>query len=261
MTLDSGAPGEYFVNTFDAPDPINGHLCQNAADTCSGLGVWLMRNPTAHDRGGPQPTLSARYARTRPYVFPPAADQPTCTQCIDASDLRISGTPVYRRGSIHAAWETAIDNGTQAVPGIEYARIDARNTNNTASSYYAFGGDTAAAYPAVMPDASGRVLMIYDLMSSTVNPQTRYVTASGRSAQFVGSGVLIKAGEAPYRPGVCGSAALPVCRWGDFSAASSDGSDRVWLAGQYANGNVGPSTDPNFSSRNWGTWIAGVVRR
>jgi hypothetical protein len=72
---------------------------------------------------------------------------------------------------------------------------------------------------------------------------------------FRGAGTLLKAGEAPYRPGVCGTAALPVCRWGDFSAASFDGNGTVWVAGQYANGNVGPSTDPNFSSRNWGTWI------
>ncbi|MDQ1605929.1 MAG: hypothetical protein QOJ18_296, partial [Microbacteriaceae bacterium] len=52
--------------------------------------------------------------------------------------------------------------------------------------------------------------------------------------------------------------ALPVCRWGDYSAASSDGSGSIWLAGQYANANVGPSADPDFSSRNWGTWIAGL---
>ncbi|MEP7177657.1 MAG: hypothetical protein ABI775_01070 [Pseudonocardiales bacterium] len=258
LTLGSGSRGEYFVNTFDAPDPVNGHLCQNAADTCSGLGLWQMIDPIAHDSGGPQPTLTGTYVPTRPYVFAPPADQPTCTQCIDASDLRISDTPVYQNGTVHAAWETAIDNRTQTVPGIEYAQVNVAHPRASQSSYYRFGGDTAVSFPAVMPDGHGRVVMVYDLMSSTVNPQTRYVTTESRSARFTGPGHLIKAGEAPYRPGVCGTAVLPVCRWGDYSAASSDGSGNVWLAGQYANGNVGPSTDPNFSSRNWGTWIIGL---
>jgi hypothetical protein len=258
LTLSSGARGEYFVNTFDAPDPVNGHLCQNALDTCSGLGLWQLVNPIAHDSGGPQPTLTGTYVPTRSYVFPPAADQPTCVQCIDASDLRISGSPVYQNGTIHTAWETAIDNSAQTVPGIEYARVDVRRPQASQSSYYHFGGDTAVSFPAVMPDGHGRVVMLYDLMSSTVNPQTRYVTTEGSSARFNGAGHLIKAGEAPYRPATCGSVALPVCRWGDYSAASSDGSGSIWLAGQYANANVGPSADPDFSSRNWGTWIAGL---
>lgn len=259
LTLSSGAGGEYFVNTFDAPDPMNGHLCQNAADTCSGLGLWLMRNSIAHDSGGPQPSLTGSYVPTRPYVFPPAADQPTCVACIDASDLRISGSPVYRDGIVHAAWETAIENRTQTVPGIEYARVNVARPQASRSSYYHLGGDTAVSFPAVMPDRRGRVVMVYDLMSSAVNPQTRYVTTEDNSAQFTGAGHLIKAGEAPYRPGTCGTAALPVCRWGDYSAASSDGAASIWLAGQYANANLGPSTDPNFSSRNWGTWITGLT--
>jgi hypothetical protein len=91
-----------------------------------------------------------------------------------------------------------------------------------------------------------------------VNPQTRFVAADAEDARFSGAGHLIKAGEAPYRPGVCG-VTLPVCRWGDYSAASGDRRGAVWLAGQYANANTGPSTDPDFSSRNWGTWITGLT--
>jgi hypothetical protein len=261
LTLGSGAEGEYFVDTFDAPDPVTGHQCQDQADACSGLALWTLRNPVGHDRGGPPPTLTGTYVPTRPYVFPPAASQPTCAQCIDASDLRVSGTPVYRDGTVHAAWETAIGNGTQTVPGIEYAQVKparASRPNGAKSSYYYFGGDTAVAYPAVMPDGDGHVVMVYDLMSSTVNPQTRFVAADAEDARFSGAGHLIKAGEAPYRPGVCG-VTLPVCRWGDYSAASGDRRGAVWLAGQYANANTGPSTDPDFSSRNWGTWITGLT--
>jgi len=42
-----------------------------------------------------------------------------------------------------------------------------------------------------------------------LNPETRLIVRSD-GGQFSGSGQLLKAGEAPYRPGLCGAAALPV---------------------------------------------------
>ncbi len=259
LTMSSGASGEYFVDTFNGLDPVTGNSCLNKAHKCSGLALWSMQNPIAHDSGGPSPTLSASYVPTKPYVFPRPASQPSCTQCIDSSDLRIGGTPVFRDGTVYAAWETAINNGTQVVPGIEYAQVNAATPAESTSSYYFSDADNAVTYPVVMPDGAGRVVMLYDRMGSTVNPQTRFITTSTAAGSFTGAGHLLKAGEASYRPGVCGTAVLPVCRWGDFSAASSDSTGSVWVAGQYANANVGPSTDPDFSSRNWGTWISNIV--
>ena len=60
--------------------------------------------------------------------------------------------------------------------------------------------------------------------------------------------VRMKAGEAPYRAGVCGHR-VPVCRWGDYSATSLDGFDdgHIWFAGEYANAS-------GFRV-NWGTFI------
>jgi hypothetical protein len=259
LTLGRGADGEYFVDTYDTPDPVTGNQCLDADDACRGLALWTLRNPTAHDTGGPLPTLTGRHVPdTLPYVYPPAANQPGCTACVDASDLRISATPVYRDGRVYAAWETGVDNGTQVVPGIEYAQVNtARATAR--SSYYVGTGDTAVSFPALMPAEDGRIVMVYDRMSSTINPEVRYVVTRVDTARFIGPGTLLKAGEAPYRPGVCGTEALPVCRWGDYSAASTDATARIWIAGEYANRNVGPSTEPGFSSRNWGTWIGGLA--
>jgi hypothetical protein len=255
QTLSPGAGGEYFVDTFNGFDPVSGNDCSSAAAACRGLALWRFDNPTAHDFGGPAPTLHGAYVNTLPYAFPPPADQPGCTQCIDANDLRIGATPVFRNGRVYAAWGTGLNNGTQVVPAVETAVIAAHAAVGR-SSYYVFGGDIAAIYPVVMPDGAGRVVMLYDRMSSSIFPETRVVVSD--DGIFRGAGILLKAGEAPYRPGVCGTAALPVCRWGDYSAASSNGHGTVWVAGQYSNGNVGPSTDPTFSSRNWGTWIGAV---
>jgi hypothetical protein len=48
------------------------------------------------------------------------------------------------------------------------------------------------------------------------------------------------------------------CRWGDFEAASFDGSGHIWFAGEYANQFQGVSTPPAFG-RNWGTWIGAIA--
>jgi hypothetical protein len=248
-----GPGGEFFVDTFNGPiDPVSGHTCTSAADSCRGLAVWAITNPTAA-----APTLSFAYVgNTKAYTFAPPADQTTCTECIDSSDLRISATPVEKDGYLYAAWESGVNNGTQVVPGIIWSqlRVDLGNHGRLSATqvrgaYYNFGGDDAVIYPALMPDADGNLIMVFDHTSSTVNPEVRLTVRHG--GNFSKPGVLIKAGEAPYRPTLCGVGGF-VCRWGDYSATSYDGfhTNTIYFAGQYANG--------GGFSRNWGTWIGSV---
>jgi hypothetical protein len=256
----SGGSGEVFVDTLDGPDPANGHFCGffggGAADSCSGIAVWRMTNPIGHDRGGPAPVLTATTVPSKPYVFSPPADQPSCNRCVDALDLRFTATPVIRGGVLYGAFETALNNGTQIVPSIEWAQIGLSGSerNSTQTGYYSLSGDAAVSFPALMPDGHGSVVMLFEHMSHTVFPETRYIVKNGGS-QFHGTGTLLKAGETSYRPQLCGSAALPVCRWGDFSATSFDGAGGIWFAGEYANAlNLGAPQN----GRNWGTWIGAV---
>jgi hypothetical protein len=257
----SGGNAGLFVDTMDGPDPMTGHFCGffggGAADACSGMGLWRMTNPIGHDSGGSAPALKFTLVPTKPFVFPPPADQPSCSQCIDASDLRIGATAMIRNGVLYAAWETALSNDTQVVPAVEWAQINLSDSGRDVSAqtgYYNFSGDAAATYPAVMPDGQGNVVMLFEHMSSSVFPETRFIVKRG-GGQFHGTGTLLKAGETNYRPQLCGSAALPVCRWGDFSAASFDGAGTIWFAGEYANQlNLGPPQN----GRNWGTWIGAV---
>jgi hypothetical protein len=257
LNVDTSAGGtEVFVDLLDGPDPVSGHRCTSAADSCKGLILWKMTNPVGHDHGDKAPVLTGTYVpNVKPYVFSPPADQPSCNACVDALDLRVTATPVVRDGTVYAAWETAINNGTQIVPGIEWAQVRI-NDAAAESGYYNFSGDTAVSFPALMPDGNGNLVMLFDLMSHTVFPQTRYVIREG-GGQFTGQGVLIKAGESSYRPELCGTKALPVCRWGDFSASSFDGQGGIWVAGEYANHYDGIPNPPAFG-RNWGTWIASV---
>jgi len=58
-------------------------------------------------------------------------------------------------------------------------------------------------------------------------------------------------GGAAFRDGT-------VWRMGDFEATSFDGSNRIWMAGEYANQFQGVNTPPVFG-RNWGTWIGAIA--
>jgi hypothetical protein len=248
-----------FVDTVDGPDLINGNLCSSPADACHGMILWRMSAPIAHDRGGPAPTLSATYLpNTAPFSFPPAADQPSCSECVDTNDLRIPATPVLRDGTIYAGWGTGLDNGTQVVPAIEWAQVNVFGEHHPSvtTGYFALPGDETASYPAFMPDGRGNVVMLYEHMSSATFPEAKYVVHRS-GAPFTSTGRVLKAGEASYRPTLCGTATIPVCRWGDFEATSFDGHGRIWTAGQYANANTDPNLAP-FFGRNWGTWIAAI---
>lgn len=251
----AGPSAGIFVNTLNGLDPVSGHTCTSSANSCKGLAVWAFRPSTFGF-----PTLSFGFAsETQPYYFAPPADQPTCKQCIDTSDLRISAIPVYRNGNVYAGWETGHNNGTQIVPAIEWAQVHVglsggviTTANSIGNNYFETrGGDDAVMYPALMVNDFGALYMVFDHTSSTTNPEVR-LTVRKSGGPFVPNGILIKAGEGPYRPDACGSS-IPVCRWGDFSATSFDGfaTNNVWFAGQYANA-------VSSFSRNWGTWIGEV---
>src|SRR5260221_7562711 len=88
LNIDSSAgAGETFVDTVDGPDLNNGPLCGFAGggmnQACSGVVVWTMSNPTAHDSGGPAPTLTGSYVATNPFLLSPPQTQPSCATCVD----------------------------------------------------------------------------------------------------------------------------------------------------------------------------------
>ena len=263
LNLDSSnGTTETFLDTVDGPDVQNGHFCGffggGFDQTCSGLLRWDMANPIAHDSGGAAPTLTGSYVATAPFLVSNPADEPTCNQCVDVLDLRITATPVIRNGTAYAAWETAIQNGNTTphpLPGIEWGAVNLTD-NSATTNYYSL--DEAVSFGTLMPDASGNLTMLFEHMGKKVFPETRYVVKPAGQSNFRTPGNLLKAGESSYRPTLCGTSALPVCRWGDFEAASFDGTGHIWFAGEYANLFQGVNTPPAFG-RNWGTWIGAIA--
>jgi hypothetical protein len=139
------------------------------------------------------------------------------------------------------------------LPGIEWGAVNLSDNSST-TNYYS--RPEAVSFGTLMPDASGNLTMLFEHMGSNVNPEVRYVVKAAGQSNFSSGGTLLKAGESSYRPTLCG-AAIPVCRWGDFEAASFDGAGHIWFAGEYANQFQGVATPPAFG-RNWGTWMGAI---
>lgn len=230
---------ELFVSSFNSPDPF-GDDCVSTA--CHGVSIWSMSAP-----GTSSVQFAGVFVDTNSYVEPQASDQPGCTQCVESLDNRVSATPVYHAGSLFAAHETNINNGSQTVPGAQWwefrptlsvgypAHITGATVNQDA--YLAGSGDISVSFPALTVDTEDDLIMVYDYMSSTINPGINY---TGRRVTDPintfprGLGRVVKAGLAPTSDS----------RWGDYEAGSFDGfqNDNLWIAAQYSGANGDWST-------------------
>jgi hypothetical protein len=235
----SGPGAGLLINSFN----MNGDGTHNCSSTaCSGLVVWAIANP-----GTASASASGVLASTSiSYISPPLANEPGCTGCIDTLDTRISGTPVYQAGKIAFALESAINNGTQNVPGIFWGLVQPTisvgkitNATVTLNGTLAFSGDRAASFPTMMQTKTGNLLMVFDTMSSTLDPSIMYAT---RLTTDIGGFEVAKFLKKSITP-------TNNSRWGDYEATSYDGTttNNVWFAAQFSGGN-----------KDWATFIGKV---
>ncbi len=224
---------------------MDGDGTSNCSSTaCSGIIVWAVNNP-----GTKNASLSDTVIATKKtYISPPNADDPGCSGCIETLDTRISGTPVYQKGNITFALETGINNGTQVVPGIYWGQIKPTISNGMVTGgsvvqdgYINFSGDQDASFGAVMVTPKGKILMVFDTMSSTIDPSILYATRTQKTPKgtFLPAKYLFKS-----------STPTNNSRWGDYEATSYTGSssNQTWFAAQYSGSNA-----------DWATYIGEVI--
>jgi hypothetical protein len=236
-------PGvELFVQTFNYN--FGGGNCRTS---CNGGGIWAMTNP-----GKANAMISGTlFSTTYSYALPPAADEPGCAFCLDTGDVRISGTPVYRAGSVFLAAATGVNNGAQNVPGILWQEIrpTIAGTISSATTYQGgvfygtyFGSDQAFAYPTIITDSTNNMQMVFSTSSGTLYPSAgtlhRHVLDP---LGVLTGGMIFGMGSTSF------SCSLKPCRWGDYNGASWDGFDHEWFEGEVAS----PSGD-------WGTEITQI---
>jgi hypothetical protein len=206
---------------------------------CSGINLWAMANPLTH------PKLTEFTVPTITYTLAPLATEPGCSQCIETLDTRLTGTPVYANGMISFSLDTGVKAGTNTVPGIFWGQASPtltgmKMTGGTLvqSGLVSYTIDRDASFGAMMPDKNNNLFMVYDTMSSSINPGALYVARKSTDplGSFGASKNLVK-----------GTAASPDSRWGDYEAMSYEGptTNRVWMASEFG-----------ASASDWNTFIA-----
>lgn len=219
-----------FISAFNMNGDPNGNNCFSSP--CSGLSVWAMNNP-----GMPSATLTGVYVPTSSYISPPNADEPGCSQCVETIDNRITATPPFAHGDISFSLDTAVQNNSQIVPAIFWGQVTPQFINGQLvganlyqSGYFGFQGDQDASFGALLPDTAGNLIMVYDTMSSTLNPSAAYTAR--RVGYVLGSfhdaGKFLQKGIVPTTNS----------RWGDYEATSFDGAGHLWIADEYSGSNA-----------------------
>jgi hypothetical protein len=228
--------------------------------------------PPVVQKPGPAPLLECLNDPVcRPLVADPGPNE--VLQTLDSNDSRMQQV-VYTGGQLYSSLDTAVDVAGETHAGISWFVLNPRGTARSVAATVRNQGQLGLAhndltYPAVGVTSSGRGVMAYTLAGRDFFPSAAY---SGISASGVGPIQVAAAGLGP-QDGFAGydvfnapNPARP--RWGDYGAASADGSD-IWIASeyigqtctlaQYETAPFGTCGNTRTALANWGTRIS-VVR-
>lgn len=218
-----------------------------------------------HLAGGPSAprTEAIGTASVPAYGLPPDAPQYGSVTYVETGDCRMSATPVWRDGVLHAAWTTAasytvalhggggskrknpqITGGntqTILVSAVEEAAISTTTATTVAGSI-TYAPSQHRYYPALTVDATGRATMVAGESSPMervgVEVRTRAASDTAWSAS-----TLAALSEWSVNTG----------RWGDYNAASLAPDGSAWtMASRMVPGTQWPL------GAGWQSWIAQV---
>jgi hypothetical protein len=205
----------------------------NATNDGQGLTQWSVTYAVRQD-----PLLKRRFIPTPGFQLAPNAKQFLSDVEIETGDTRLTNV-VFRHGMLWTAHTVAADWGNDSnVAAIHWLQINARSGFVTqqgifgASHYHYF-------CPAVMPDAEGNLLMVFNRAGETEFPSIRY---TGRLASNEPNSLQE---SAPLQQSLTAGAT----EWSARSGMACAPDDPViWMIGQYA------ATDED-----WATWVGAAT--
>jgi hypothetical protein len=228
------------------------------------IAVWAMGNTRSLTTSSPKLTLSFQVIASETYGQPnPAAQKPgpiplgaslgESLQFINTNDDRMNQV-VYSNGLLYSGVNTIIGDGSRT--GIAWFAVQPNfNTTSGAVSgrvvhqgYVAVAGDNVIFPSLAFANESG--VLAFTLVGPDYFPSSAYVKVGEDAA----SDVHIAANGAAPDDGFSGYVAYSganVARWGDYSAAVSDG-DKVWFATEYI------PNSPRTALADWGTFIGKI---
>jgi hypothetical protein len=227
-----GPAGEILISSF------------NESITESKVVLWDFSNALSGQGHGQ--TLSGVVVNTLAYSQPPLADNfPSCTDCLETIDNRISATPVYMHGNVYATHDSAVSNGSfvnanvlynvlapvlsqTSVSGCTLCSTITASTHIVDQNYLVYSGQTDDWFGAIQPDREGNLFVGYEYGSTSfsTSPSSVYNAKRVTSGGFSDGGVFLRQA----------ANATTNSRWGDFEATSfaSWNANWVWFATEYA---------------------------
>ena len=229
------------------------------------IAVWAMGNTRSLTTSSPKLTLSFQVIASETYGQPnPAAQKPgpiplgtllgESLQFINTNDDRMNQV-VYSNGLLYSGVNTIIGDGSRT--GIAWFAVQPSFNSGTGAvsgrvvhqGYVAVAGDNVIFPSLAFANESG--VLAFTLVGPDYFPSSAYVKVGEDGT----SHVHIAANGAAPDDGFSGYVAYSggnVARWGDYSAAVSDG-DKVWFATEYI------PHSPRTALADWGTFIGKIT--
>jgi hypothetical protein len=275
---DSGL--EYFLSALQfGPAPFDNRIA-----------VWALTNTSSLNRRTPNLKLHHKVINSEAYgaatAGPFAATQksgPTplldflnstfndgdSLELLNANDDRMNQV-VFAGGKLYAGVNTSVTVDRQNLQGIAYFIVEPSLSDGTLEADMSSEGYVAienenVLFPSIGVSTSGRAIMTFSVSGPDYFPSAAYapITSKGHlgGIRIAASGIGPVDGASGYnffkvpQPGIG--------RWGDYSAAVTDGDGNIWIATEY----VGQTcTDAQFAAdptcggtrdlfANWGTFI------
>jgi hypothetical protein len=224
------------------------------------IAVWGLTNTSSLSSATPRLNLSFQVIASETYGQPnPAQQKPGPTplgtslgeslELINTNDDRMNQV-VYANGLLYSGVNTIIGDGTRTgiawfavAPGVARGNVFGAVA---AQGYVAVDGENVI-YPSIGVSGDTGVLC-FSLVGPDYFPSAGYVTLGGSGpVRIVADGAAPDDGFTGY----VAEGGDGVGRWGDYSAAVTDGNN-IWFANEYI------PNSPRTVLANWGTWIGKV---
>lgn len=253
---------EYFLSTPD----YNGFATMGGAGARAVV-LWSLSGTSSLASRLPSVTLTEAIIPSEQYAPPaPALQKPgprPLGQSLHAplpplsvNDDRMQQVE-YLNGHVFSSLNTGVGpNGKANRSGVAWFDVTAKGSTGSMShqGYLAAGGSTTLLYPSIGLNQSGRGVMTFSVSGPTYYPSAAYTLFDQPGP--TGPVYLNGPGTAPEDGFTCYKAEGfgPTCRWGDYTAASGDGTGRVVMGAEMI-----PNTARDQLA-NWGTFLSTINR-
>jgi hypothetical protein len=230
---------EYFLSTPD----FNGFATAGGAGA-KAVVLWTLLGTSTLSSSPSGVTLTDAIVPSEPFTPPVDATQKPGPHplgesfgepvpLISVNDDRMEQVQ-YLNGHLYSSLNTGVGSGAAARSGVAWFDVKTSDTNGTVAhqGYLSTGNGASLMYPAIGVGSSGTGAMTFSVSGPGTYPSAAFIPfnhgPTGSAITVASSGVLPEDGFTCYPEEGFG----PSCRWGDYSAASSDGSGHIVMGAE-----------------------------